>query len=620
MTFKELSEYFSKLEATPLRNRMTEILSELFKHAGKDEIGKLCYLLQGRVAPLYEPLEFGVADKMMIRAIASGLNIHTDEVLKDFKKSGDLGKTAESIKSQVSSVKHKDNTLSIKDVYDQLYSVASSSGAGSQEDKVRILADLIKTVDPLSARYIARIPLGKLRLGFSDMTILDALSWLLSGNKEHKDVIETAYNVRPDLGYIAKSIKEKGMEGIKHVVPVIGTPILMARANRLSSAKEILEKIGKCAVEYKYDGLRLQVHFSKVKNQESRIKNKDNPQKTLFEKTRNYEIHMFSRNLEDVTEMFPDIEEAVVKQVKAHSAIIEGEVVAYNPHTGVFVPFQETMQRKRKYDISAKALEIPVKLFAFELLFCDGKNYIEDAYADRKKELKHILTPGSVIQYANETVVDDEKKIENLFQDSVSKHFEGIMAKKLEGRYEAGMRGWNWIKFKKAMSKKLMDTIDVLVMGYTFGEGKRTTFGVGQFLTGVYDKKTESFVTISKIGTGLTDEQFKEFIKRVKKLEVKDKPVNYEIDKLMQPDIWLKPSLVVEVGSDEITRSAVHTAGRVMEPSKSGKAFSVKTPGFALRFPRLINFRDDKKPEDATTVTEISDMFHKQGSAKTKNK
>jgi DNA ligase-1 len=203
-----------------------------------------------------------------------------------------------------------------------------------------------------------------------------------------------------------------------------------------------------------------------------------------------------------------------------------------------------------------------------------------------------------------------------MFDDSVKKHFEGIMAKKLDGKYEAGVRGWNWIKFKKAMSKKLMDTVDVLVMGYTYGEGKRTSFGVGQFLTGVYDEKQDKFKSVSKIGTGLTDEQFREFIKRVKPLETKDKPNAYDIDKLLTPDVWLVPKLVVEVGSDEITRSAVHTAGRVLKPSKSGKAFDIDTPGFALRFPRLEKFRDDKKAEDATTVAELSQMFTKQSQKK----
>jgi len=627
MNFAELSTYFERLEKTTSRNTITEILADLFKKSTPQDAGKICYLLQGRVVPLFEPIEFGVADKMMMRAIARGLSIETSTVLAAFKKMGDVGSAAEYLK-KAGKKTHlaqqtlldvgntlKNEKLPISDVFDHFTKIAKSTGPGSQDEKIKLLAELIRLAEPLSVRYLVRIPLGKMRLGFSDMTILDALSWMLKGDKSHKKKIEAAYNVRPDLGFIAQAVKAGGMEGLRHVIPKVGTPIMMARANRLTSAAEIFEKIGKCAVEYKYDGLRLQVHY--VKSEKRKAKSE--------------KIKMFSRNLEDVTPMFPDIAEAVKLQTEANEVIFEGEVVAYNPKTHVFVPFQETMQRKRKYDIAEKALEIPVKLFVFELLYVNGISYLTKTYEERKKKLKSIIktskdsrlrgndtpggndTAGSTIVYAQEKVTQNETDVEEMFEESVKLHFEGIIAKKLTGVYEAGIRGWNWIKFKKAMSKKLNDTLDVLVMGYTLGEGKRTVFGVGQFLTGVYDKKHDKFVTVTKIGTGLTDEQFKEFIKRVSKFKAKQKPPIYEVDTLLTPDVWLDPRLVVEVSSDEITRSAVHTAGRVMEPSKSGKAFSVKTPGYALRFPRLVRFRDDRRPEDATTVNEVATMFAKQG-------
>jgi len=622
MTFKRLSEYFTKLESTTLRNKMVEILASLFKEAKQEEVEKLCYLLQGRVAPLFESIEFGMADKMVMKAVALGLNIKADKVLKFFKQEGDLGNATSKLKDsrlsgihdavithssktssgQSSNIKTKSQNLRITDVFDVLYKIASSGGAGSQEKKIKLLSDLLGSTDPLSARYIVRLLLGKLRLGFSDMTILDGLSWMLTGDKSQKKILEAAYNVRPDLGFIAASVKEKGIASLSHVVPTIGTPILMARANRLTSAEEIFEKIGKCAVEFKYDGLRLQVHLKKVKSEMLKVKSGNE-----------ISVKMFSRNLEDVTVMFPDIEAAVLKQIKASEVIFEGEVVAFNPQTGVFVPFQETMQRKRKYDIATTAAEIPVKLFVFELLFLNGKSYITKSYKERKAALASIVRPGNTIIYAQEKVVSDIAAVEFMFEDSVRLNFEGIIAKKLDGVYQAGIRGWNWIKYKKAMNRKLSDTIDVLVMGFTKGEGKRTAFGVGQFLTGVYDSKVDKFLTVSKIGTGLTDEQFREFISRVKKLHAREKPPLYEIDKLLTPDIWLEPELVVEVSCDEITRSAVHTAGRVMQPSKSGKAFSVKTAGFALRFPRLERFRDDRRPQDATTVAEVEKMYRQQG-------
>ncbi|MBI4066768.1 ATP-dependent DNA ligase [Candidatus Gottesmanbacteria bacterium] len=609
MNFAALSLYLERLEKTTLRNSMVEILAELFGKSTPNDIGKMCYLLQGRVVPLYEAVEFGVADKMMIRAIAKGLDIDPEKVMVEFKKEGDLGKVVEKMKaSNKQRRKVIKNGLTINSVYDVLYKVARAGGAGSQEMKINLLADLLKEADPLSSRYIVRITLAKLRLGFSDMTMLDGLSWMLNHSKEYRPVIEKAYNVRPDLADISQTLKQKGIEGLKNVNPKVGTPILMARANRLSSGKDILEKIGRSAIEFKYDGLRLQVHYRKVKSQKSlprrqagKVKNEDE----IF-------VKLFSRNLEDLTAMFPDIIEAVKKQIDAREVIFEGEVVAYNPKSGVGVAFQQTMQRRRKYNIEEKAAEIPVRLFTYELLYIEGKNYIHEPYKERKANLKKIIKPGKVIYYAQETIVDNEKVIDKLFGQSIQQGFEGIIAKRLEGVYQAGVRGWNWIKFKRAMSKKLADTFDVLVMGYTKGEGKRTIFGVGQFLTGVYDKKKEKFLTISKIGTGLTDEQFRELKKRVDKLEIAHKPKEYEVEKLLEADVWLRPKLVVEVAADEITRSQIHTAGRVMGPSKSGSAQEVKTPGFALRFPRLERFRDDKNPEDATTVSEVSDMFKLQ--------
>lgn len=594
MYFQELAYYFQKLEATTLRNVMVEILADLFSKTTPEEIEKICYLLQGRVVPLYHNLEFGLAEKMVIKTISQVCSVSEKEVIKNFKELGDLGKTIEELKKRDQKITDTFEKLNILQVYNTLLQIAQTSGEGSIEKKISLFASLLKKADPLSSCYIVRIPLDKLRLGFSDMTILDALSWLLISSKKERHQIEKSYNVRPDLGFIARTIKEKGLKGLKSIAPQVGTPILMARADRLENPKEILEKIGKCAIEFKYDGLRLQIHYQK----------KDNTGKTL--------IKLFSRNLEEMTLMFPEIIQAVKQQVKSEEIIFEGEVVAYNPKTGVLIPFQQTMQRKRKYNIEEKAKEIPVKLFAFELLYHNGKNLIEEPYSLRKELLNKVIKAGKTIEIAKEKITASEKEIEAMFIQSINQGFEGIIAKKLNGVYQAGVRGFNWIKFKRAMSKKLIDTFDVLVMGYTKGEGKRTGFGIGQFLTGVFDNQKDQFTTITKIGTGLTDQQFQEFIKRVKPLEVSFKPNNYNVDKLLEPDVWLKPSLVVEIAADEITRSQIHTTGRILGPSKSGKAQEVKEPGYALRFPRLVSFRDDKGPSSVTTLKEIITIFQKQ--------
>lgn len=593
MSFKELAEYFRKIEQTSSRLKMTEILANLFKKIDKREIDKVLYLLQGRLLPLYEKLEFGMAEKMIIKSCLLALNLEKKVFIDRYKKIGDLGETVEFFKKEKRSLLEKE--LTITEVYEELSRLARASGEGSQEVKLNILASLIDKLDPLSCRYIVRIPAGIMRLGFSDMTVLDSFSWMVKGDKSLRPLIEKAYHVRPDLGLIGRVLKEEGFSGLKKIKPAVFTPILMMRAERLSSAAEILEKIGRCAIESKYDGFRLQIHYQRLTQK----------------------VKLFSRNLEDVTFMYPDIVEGIKKEVTAKEIILEGEAIGFNPQTGDFLPFQETVQRKRKYGVEEKAKEVPLKLFAFELLYLDGENYLSSSFSERRKKLiSSIKTSGDIfkdtILIAPQKIVDQEKELNFLFDEAVSKGLEGIVAKKLDGIYQPGARGWNWIKYKRSYSSKLQDTIDCLVMGYDLGRGKRADFGIGAFLVGVFDEKQDKFVTVAKIGTGLSDEEWRKLRVQSSKFKVQDKPKEYEVDKIMECDVWLRPGIVVEIRADEISRSPVHTAGRVMRPTKTGQALEVDTPGFALRFPRLERFRNDKSPAEVTTLEEIKAMFKSQ--------
>ena len=599
MKFSELAIYFEKIENTSSRLTITNLLADLYKKLNSSEIDKTIYLLQGRIAPLFESLEFGIAERMVGRSIISAFGIDRKTFSHYFKKIGDMGKTAEHFKREKRSADSAD--LSILEVFNELHRLATSSGEGSQDLKIQILTKLLRQLDPLSCRYVVRIPIGVLRLGFSDMTVLDAFSWMLKGDKSLRPVVEKAYHVRPDLGFIGKTLKEKGIKGLQHITPKVFTPIIMMRAERLSSGKEILEKIGECAVEPKYDGFRLQIHYKKIKDQKSKIKNS--------------EVRLYSRNLEDVSYMYPDVIEGVKKEVRANEMIFEGEAIGFDPHSGTFLPFQETVQRKRKYGIEEKAKEIPLKLFAFELLYIDGKNLLREDYLKRRRILeKSIRLTGDIFKdtllLSPEHIVKEDKKLELLFDDSLSKGLEGIIAKRLKGIYQPGARGWNWIKFKRSYSSKIEDTIDCLVMGYDFGKGKRADFGIGAFLVGVYDEKKDKFLTIAKIGTGLSDQEWRELKKRSGKFRSDKKPALYEVDKMMETDVWMKPAIVVEIKADEITRSPVHTAGRIMKSSKNGQAFQVDVPGYALRFPRLERFRDDKRPEEVTTLKELEGMYN----------
>lgn len=589
MKFKELAAYFEKIEKTTSRITITQLLSGLFKKLNSEEIEKTVYLLQGRVCPLYEKIEFGFAEKMVTRSVNLALNLDQDIFTKEFKKNGDVGLTVEHFKKQYPSFEEKD--LSIPEVYQELHKLALASGAGSQDVKVGTLSHLIRQLDSLSCKFLVRIPLGMMRLGFSDMTVLDSYSWMLTGDKSLRKQIEEVYHVRPDLGYIGMTLKKKGITGLKDIIPHIFTPILMMRAERLSSGQEIVAQIGECAIEPKYDGFRLQAHFNREKK----------------------EVRLYSRNLEDVSFMYPDIVEAIVKEIHAKEIIFEGEAIGYDPHTGRLLPFQETVQRKRKYNIAEKAKLIPLKFFVFELLYLDRESLIHKPFIERRKKLTEVFKNiqkenNGTLVLASHTITRDGKKIELMFDEAVTKGLEGILAKKLDGVYQAGARGWNWIKFKRSYSAKIEDTIDCLVMGYDSGQGKRAGFGIGAFLVGVYDEKQDKFLTVAKIGTGLTDEEWRELKKRADRISADRRPALYDVDKMMSVDVWVKPRIIVEIKADEITRSPVHTAGRVMKASKSGKAQDVDVAGYALRFPRLVRFREDKRPEDATTLQEIEKL------------
>lgn len=566
MKFSELAIYFDKISQNSSRLEITRVLADLFNKLNPDEIEKVVYLLQGRVRPAFEGIDFGMAERMIIKAVVSALNIEKNYFEKELGKLGDLGKTVEFFKKQYHSFEEKE--MEVGEVYEVFFRLATSSGTGSQEIKISLLAQLIRQLDSLSSRFLVRLPTGNIRMGFSDMTVLDAYSWMLKGDKSLRPIIEKAYHVRPELGFIGKLIKEKGVEALNKIGPKVFTPIIMMRAERLSSASEILKQIGKCLVEPKFDGFRLQIH-----------KKKD-------------EVKLFSRSLEDVTYMYPDIVEGVKKQVGADEIIFEGEAIGYNPKTGEFLPFQETVQRKRKYEIEKMALEIPLRLFSFEILYKDGVSFINKPFTERRKVLeKSVKTERNLatetVTVADQKEIDDENRMEELFDEAVKKGLEGVLAKKIDGVYKPGAREWNWIKYKRSYSSKINDTIDCLVMGYDLGKGKRTGFGIGAFLVGVLDEKNDRFLTVAKIGTGLTDEEWKKLHVKSSKFKVQKKPSNYLVNKMMDCDAWITPSIVVEIRADEITRSPVHTAG------------------LALRFPRLEKFRDDKGPREVTTLKEI---------------
>ncbi len=573
MKFLKLVEYFERLEATTKRLEMFDILSELFNESNADDIDKIIYLSQGQLLPPFHGLEMGMSEKYLIRAISDAANTPPKKVEDVFKHTGDLGKTAGEL------VKNKGENLTVRKVYEELTAIAHTSGTGSVEKKIGLLSSLLRGVSPEEAKYIARFVIGRLRLGIGDPTVLEALA-LAQGDRTLRPELERAYNLCSDLGLVAKTLLEKGMEGVKKFHVRVGYPIRMALCERLPSSEEIIEKIGQAAVEAKYDGFRVQIH-----------KNKNN-------------IDMFSRNLERTTHMFPEIKEAVKNFITADTAIIEGEALAYNESTGELFPFQITIQRKRKHGVEELAKEYPLRFFAFDLLYADGEDYTPKPFSERRERLKKIIKRNPVIEPSELFITDRHEDITKYFENAIARGLEGVVAKRLDAPYAAGGRNFNWIKLKRSYRGELADTIDVCIVGYFGGKGARAKFGVGALLGAVYEPKTDSFKTVSKVGSGFSEDEFLQLKKILDEISISHR--HPRVDSVMEADVWVEPRYVVTVTADEITRSPSHTAGR----DKDGI-------GYALRFPRAVGFlREDKKPEDANSVKEIRELFEMQKKVK----
>ncbi|MEM2915935.1 MAG: ATP-dependent DNA ligase [Candidatus Woesearchaeota archaeon] len=570
LLFKDLAETFEELEKTSSGNTLRAILAELFKKVSKAEIDKVAYLTLGRIASDYSDINLGMAEKMVLRAVALASNKDEKAVLALYKKLGDIGLVAEQL------VGRKRKDLTITEVFDTFHKIAAASGAGSQEQKISLLAGLLKNASAREARYLARIVQGNLRLGVGDKTVLDALCITFTGSKAAKKEVEHAYTISPDVGVIARTIATKGLAGIRKIGVTLGVPIQMMLCQRVKNLDEIPEKMGKpFAVEEKYDGERIQAHKKGDK------------------------ITLYSRRLENITSQFPDIVEAVRKNVKARDCVIEGECMPVDKK-GNLLPFQVLMQRRRKHGIEEYVKRIPVCLFVFEMLYYNGKSLIREPYPKRYEVLLKNIKESDRIKLALRVICDNPDCAEELFNTTVQRGGEGIVIKSLQpdSTYEAGVRGWHWVKWKPEYVKGLRDTFDLVVVGAYKGRGRRAgTYGA--LLCAVYNDSADRFETFCKLGSGFTDKDLEELPKKFKKHEIPHKPALLEVSKLMIPDVWFEPAVVIEVTGAEITRSPNHTCGL-----KKGQ-------GLALRFPRFLRYRPEKSAEQATTTKEILRMAKK---------
>ncbi|MDD5503578.1 MAG: ATP-dependent DNA ligase, partial [Candidatus Thermoplasmatota archaeon] len=498
--------------------------------------------------------------------------------------------------------------------YDNLDKIAKATGTRSQDAKIKLLSEILHDAKASEGKYIVRAVTGNLRLGLADMTILDALAKMRAEKdlgegteadkikelqKQYREKIENAYNLYPDLGRISNVLAAEGIEGIDKIKITLGVPIRAMLAERLPSIEEIIAKMeGKCGFEFKYDGLRIQAHIGKSK------------------------CTLFSRRLEDLTEQFPDVCASLLSAFKGKECIVEGECVAVNGETGEMLPFQEISHRRgRKYGVESEKVmtlggeetsrikgghsditaDYPVSIYLFDCLYIEGEDITRKPYTDRREALKRNFVAGERVKISDSFVSCDLSEINAYFSKAIDSGCEGIMAKSLDSPYRAGARGFQWIKYKRDYKSELSDTVDLVVVGALFGHGTRTG-KYGSLLMAAYNKETGKFETISRLGTGFDDKTLDEMPKMFEPFISKQKPSDVESE--ITPDVWVKPRFVMEIRGAEMTLSPVHTC-----------AYGTIRPGsgIAIRFPRFTGkWRDDKKAEDATTSTEIVQMYKSQ--------
>ncbi|MCS7104663.1 MAG: ATP-dependent DNA ligase [Thermofilaceae archaeon] len=590
LEYSVLVDFYEKIEATSSRLTMTDLLVSLFRRTPPEVMDKVVYLTRGTLGPDYEAPELGVAEKLTIRAVAQALGLNVRDVEAAYKKRGDIGLAAEELMEKVKPATILDfftsaetvskKRLTVGGVYDLLLKIAKASGPGAQETKISTLVSLLKYAQPKEARYLLRTVTGKLRLGVADMTILDALAVSFIGSRSARSFIERAYNVHPDLGYIAKLVAERGVEGIKEVKIRVGVPVKPMLAERLSDPAEIIEKLGgSCLVEYKYDGERVQAH------------------------KRGSEVFLFSRRLENITNHYPDVVEMIRQYVKAEEVILEGEVVALNPDTGEMLPFQDLMHRRRKYEVEEAMEKYPAAVFLFDILYLDGRGLIDDPLPERRRQLEDVVEESERLKLAKSEIVKTPEELIKFFEEAVSEGCEGVMCKSLsnDSIYQMGARGWLWVKFKRDYRYEMTDTVDLVVVGAFYGKGKRAgTYGA--LLMAAYSPEEDVFKTVCKVGSGFSDDDLAQLPKLLEPYRIGHR--HPRVVSRMEADVWFTPFIVLEVIGAEITLSPLHTCalGRVKPEA-----------GLAIRFPRFTGrYRTDKKPEDATTEEEIVEMFKLQ--------
>ena len=553
MEFSEIIKYLEKVESTQANLEKTEHLSKLYAEAGSD-LEDVVMLSLGRISPKWEDLDLGVSSKTLVKIISKASGRKEREVEEVWKTSGDLGDAAEEMIEGKKQQRLMSRKLTVKNVMERLRKVAEMEEEGlsqsvNQDKKQKMLADLLSSAEPEEARYLARIMLENLRIGIGEGTVRDALDdAFLDG--ENSQEVQRAYDYSNDFRKVASATR-KGLEALNEIDLKLNRPVNSMLAQKVDTIEEGFETVGKpAAVDFKYDGLRAQIH---LKNGEAKI---------------------FTRRLENVTEQFPDVKAYVEENIDAENCIIDSEIVGVRD--GEVIPFQQLSKRiKRKYEIEKLRNQIPVEVRPFDLIYLE-ESLMSRPYKERWNELESIVETNENLKLVDRTVTSSEEEVNEMQQESLSQDHEGVMMKSLDAEYKPGKRVGYMVKLKP-----VMETLDLAVIGAQWSEGRKSGW-LGRLKLGCWNEKEQEYEMVGRMSSGLTDKQLEEITERLKPL----------IESEDGRDVVLRPEVILEVEYEEIQDSPTYKSG------------------YALRFPRLKQFRDDK--EEADSKEKVEALFEGQ--------
>ena len=566
MEYAKLAAVYAELEKTPAKLRKVDIIAELLKECNEEELPVVTMLVQGRVFPSWSDQEIGIAQQLMIKTIATSTGFPETGISKEYRTSGDLGLVTEKLVAKKRQATLFSRKLTVRKVFSNLRKLAETSGKGSQKRKFQLVAEMVSSASPLEAKYIVRTVLGDLRVGVAAGLVRDSVARAFFGDLEGDDykgavkAVEWAWFLRPDYGEVACIARKGGLKALKAVKLEVGKPYMVQLSEKSPGLEEAMEAYEEPALEYKYDGARLSIHKRAGK------------------------VWLFTRRLEDVTRQFPEVARKAAECIKVRECILEGEMIGLGKD-GRPLPFQFLSQRiKRKYDIEKVMEEIPVTVRLFDIVQLEGKVMFKEAQKARWTALGKVLKPSSDFRQAEHLETTDPGKAEEFYQGALRKGHEGLIIKDMKAAYQPGRRvAGGWLKVKP-----VMENLDLVIIGGTWGTGKRAGW-LGSLSLGARSE-TGAFLECGMIGTGIKEKD-------------EEGGVTFEnLTRLLKPNILeekgnsvrIRPKVVVEVAYEEIQKSPNYSSG------------------FALRFPRVVRIRDDRKPDGADTLERIERLFLEQ--------